>query len=127
MADILRIKRRTTGVAGAPSALANAELAFHNETGRPCLYHGEGTAARAEALAGLSASPGKAGGPRQLMNGAAAAGTATTWSPGSRPPEPTTSPGPGPARRLGVHGKPPTAPTPATAGLLPLCSPPRPS
>ena len=41
MADILRIKRRNTGLAGAPATLANAELAY-NETDHT-LYYGEGT------------------------------------------------------------------------------------
>lgn len=41
MADVLRIKRRNTGTAGAPSSLANAELAY-NEVNHT-LYYGEGT------------------------------------------------------------------------------------
>lgn len=41
MANTLRIKRRTTGAAGAPSSLQNAELAF-NEVDST-LYYGEGT------------------------------------------------------------------------------------
>lgn len=41
MADILRIKRRSGGAAGAPASLANAELAY-NETDHT-LYIGEGT------------------------------------------------------------------------------------
>jgi hypothetical protein len=41
MANTLRIKRRLTGVAGAPSALANAELAF-NEVD-DTLYYGKGS------------------------------------------------------------------------------------
>ena len=41
MANIIRIKRRTSGSAGAPSTLENAELAF-NEVGE-VLYYGQGT------------------------------------------------------------------------------------
>jgi hypothetical protein len=41
MANTLRIKRRASGAAGAPSSLANAELAF-NEVD-DVLYYGEGT------------------------------------------------------------------------------------
>jgi len=40
MANTLRIKRRTTGASGAPSSLANAELAF-NEVNNT-LYYGKG-------------------------------------------------------------------------------------
>jgi len=42
MANTLRIKRRTSGAAGAPSTIENAELAF-NEVD-DILYYGEGTA-----------------------------------------------------------------------------------
>jgi hypothetical protein len=42
MANILRIRRRTSGAAGAPSEIHNAELAF-NEVD-DTLYYGEGTA-----------------------------------------------------------------------------------
>lgn len=41
MANVIRIKRRTSGAAGAPSSLHNAELAF-NEVGN-VLYYGKGT------------------------------------------------------------------------------------
>ena len=41
MSNIIRIKRRTSGSAGAPSTLENAELAF-NEVGE-VLYYGQGT------------------------------------------------------------------------------------
>src|SRR5262245_34372512 len=41
MADVLRIKRRTGGAPGAPTSLANAELAY-NEIDH-VLYYGEGT------------------------------------------------------------------------------------
>ena len=41
MANTIRIKRRATGAVGAPTALANAELAF-NEVDNT-LYYGKGT------------------------------------------------------------------------------------
>ena len=41
MSNTIRIKRRTSGAAGAPSSLANSELAF-NEVG-DVLYYGKGT------------------------------------------------------------------------------------
>ena len=41
MSNIIRIRRRTSGSAGAPSTLENAELAF-NEVGE-VLYYGQGT------------------------------------------------------------------------------------
>jgi len=40
MPDVIRIKRRTSGAAGAPTSLANAELAY-NEVG-DVLYYGKG-------------------------------------------------------------------------------------
>ena len=59
MANTLRIKRRASGSAGAPSSLANAELAF-NEVDNT-LYYGKGTggaggtASSVEAIAGSGA------------------------------------------------------------------------
>jgi hypothetical protein len=59
MANTLRIKRRATGNAGAPTSLENAELAF-NEVDN-ILYYGKGTggaggsATTVEAIAGLGA------------------------------------------------------------------------
>ena len=41
MANIIRIKRRTSGSAGAPASLENAELAFNEVSG--VLYYGQGT------------------------------------------------------------------------------------
>lgn len=41
MSNTLRIKRRLTGASGAPSVLANAELAY-NEVDN-VLYYGQGT------------------------------------------------------------------------------------
>ena len=42
MANTVRIKRRTSGAAGSPETIENAELAF-NEVD-DILYYGEGTA-----------------------------------------------------------------------------------
>ena len=59
MANTLRIKRRATGNTGAPSSLANAELAF-NEVD-DTLYYGKGaggaggTATTVEAIGGSGA------------------------------------------------------------------------
>lgn len=47
MANTIRIKRRTAGTAGAPSSLANAELAFNELS--DILYYGEGGTASAAA------------------------------------------------------------------------------
>lgn len=80
MVDILRIKRRTSGGAGAPSVLANAELAY-NETDH-ILYYGEGTGGgggTASVIVGI-AGQGLASTAVPLINGTAAAGTGTTWS-----------------------------------------------
>jgi hypothetical protein len=82
MADIIRIKRRTGGGPGAPSSLANAELAY-NEVDHT-LYYGEGTGG-----AGGSATvvvpvggTGMASSSAPAMNGVAAPGSATQWSRG---------------------------------------------
>ena len=59
MSNTIRIKRRASGAAGAPSSLENAELAF-NEVG-DVLYYGKGTggaggsATTVEAIAGSGA------------------------------------------------------------------------
>lgn len=59
MANTIRIKRRTSGNAGAPSSLENAELAFNEVS--DILYYGKGTsgtggtATSAEAIAGSGA------------------------------------------------------------------------
>jgi len=59
MANTIRIKRRSSGLSGAPSSLENAELAF-NEVG-DVLYYGKGTggaggtATTVEAIAGAGA------------------------------------------------------------------------
>ena len=59
MSNTIRIKRRASGAAGAPSSLENAELAF-NEVG-DVLYYGKGTggsggsATTIEAIAGSGA------------------------------------------------------------------------
>jgi hypothetical protein len=80
MADILRIKRRASGAPGAPSSLANAEMAY-NEVDHT-LYIGEGTGGAGGSatvivpIAGLgmgsSSSP--------LMDGAANAGSSSLYS-----------------------------------------------
>jgi hypothetical protein len=82
MADVLRIKRRVGGGPGAPSSLANAELAY-NEVDHT-LYYGEGTGG-----AGGSATvvvpiggQGLGSAATPLMDGAAAVGTANTYARG---------------------------------------------
>jgi hypothetical protein len=65
MANTIRIKRRASGAAGAPTGLANAELAY-NEVD-DTLYYGKGTggagglATTAEAIAGSGAYVGLSG------------------------------------------------------------------
>jgi hypothetical protein len=65
MANTIRIKRRSSGAAGAPTGLANAELAY-NEVD-DTLYYGKGTggagglATTAEAIAGSGAYVGLSG------------------------------------------------------------------
>ena len=65
MANTLRIKRRASGGSGAPSSLANAELAF-NEVD-DTLYYGKGTggaggtATTVEAIGGIGAFVGLSG------------------------------------------------------------------
>jgi hypothetical protein len=71
MSDVIRIKRRVTGVAGAPASLANAELAY-NEVDH-CLYYGEGTGG-----AGGSASVIPVIGGQGLLASAALTGVPTT-------------------------------------------------
>jgi hypothetical protein len=82
MADTLRIKRRVSGAPGAPTSLANAELAY-NEVDH-VLYYGEGTGG---AGGTATVTPGIAGmgmsaTATPTMNGAGAAGTAANWSRG---------------------------------------------
>jgi hypothetical protein len=111
MADVIRIKRRASpGSAGAPTSLANAELAY-NENDHT-LYIGEGTGGGGGSATvivpvggnglGSSASP--------LMNGAAAAGTATTFSRGDHVHPTDTSRAP---LASPVFTGDPQAPTPA--------------
>ena len=112
MADILRIKRRTTGVAGAPASLANAELAY-NETDH-VLYYGEGTGGTggtASVIVGIGGQ-GLASTANPVMNGAVSPGAATTWSRADHvhPTDTTRAPLASPA----FTGN-PTAPTPSTA------------
>ena len=55
MANTIRIKRRTSGTAGAPSSLANAELAFNELS--DILYYGEGgTASAASSIIAIGGS-----------------------------------------------------------------------
>ena len=56
MSNIVRIKRRTSGSAGAPSSLENAELAF-NEVDNT-LYYGEGTGGAGGAASSILAIAG---------------------------------------------------------------------
>lgn len=92
MADILRIKRRVTGAAGAPPSLANAEIAY-NETDH-ILYYGEGTGGTGGSASvivgiagqGLAYTLTPAG-----QSAAGAPGTATQWSKGDHQ-HPATAP-----------------------------------
>ena len=65
MANTIRIKRRSSGIAGAPASLQNAELAY-NEVD-DILYYGKGTggeggtATTIPAIAGSGAFVGLAG------------------------------------------------------------------
>lgn len=77
MADTLRIKRRQTGSPGAPSSLANAELAY-NEVDH-VLYYGEGGSVTATSVVAI-AGQGLASNTNPLMNGTVAIGTASTWA-----------------------------------------------
>jgi hypothetical protein len=80
MADIIRIKRRTGGAPGAPTSLANAELAY-NEVDHT-LYYGEGTGGAGGTATTVVPIGGSGLGSSSLplMNGTAAAGTGTTMS-----------------------------------------------
>jgi hypothetical protein len=79
MTDVLRIKRRLTGAAGAPSALANAELAY-NELD-DTLYYGKGGSAAAAASILAIAGPGKFA--TLLSPGFGGVPTAPTAAPGT--------------------------------------------
>lgn len=57
MSNVIRIKRRATGEAGAPASLANAELAF-NEVG-DVLYYGKGTGGAGGSASTIEAIAGK--------------------------------------------------------------------
>jgi hypothetical protein len=86
MADVLRIKRRTTGAPGAPSGLANAELAY-NEVDHT-LYYGEGTggaggtATVVVPIGGLGVGGAIASNANPIMDGTAAPGVATLLTRG---------------------------------------------
>jgi hypothetical protein len=80
VADTLRIKRRVTGSPGAPTSLANAELAY-NEVDH-ILYYGEGTGGgggTASVIVGIGGQ-GMSSAANPTMNGTAAPGSGTTWS-----------------------------------------------
>jgi hypothetical protein len=80
MTDVIRIKRRVTGLVGAPPSLANAELAYNEQD--HILYYGEGTGGSggtASVILGIG-GPGLAASTNPIMNGAVAIGTATTWA-----------------------------------------------
>jgi hypothetical protein len=80
MVATLRIKRRLTGAPGAPTSLANAELAY-NEVDH-ILYYGEGTGGAggtASVIPGI-AGQGLASSTNPTMNGTAAPGVGTSWS-----------------------------------------------
>jgi len=82
MADVLRIKRRSGGAPGAPSTLANAELAY-NEVD-DVLYYGKGTGGAGGSATSCVAIAGQGLSSSSLpaMNGTASAGSATTWAKG---------------------------------------------
>jgi hypothetical protein len=113
MADTLRIKRRTGGAPGAPSGLANAELAY-NEVDHT-LYYGEGTGGAGGTATVIVPIGGQGLGSAAIpaMNGAGAAGSATLLSKADHvhPTDTTRAPLNSPA----FTGT-PTAPTPTPAG-----------
>lgn len=80
MADVIRIKRRSGGAPGAPSILANAELAY-NENDHT-LYIGEGTGGAGGSATVIVPVGGSGMGSNSLpvVDGTAAAGTGTSWS-----------------------------------------------
>ena len=80
MADVIRIKRRSGGAAGAPASLANAELAY-NETDHT-LYIGEGTGGAggsATVIVPIGGS-GLGSGSLPIVNGTASAGSSSQYS-----------------------------------------------
>lgn len=82
MADILRIKRRLTGSPGAPTSLANAELAY-NEVDH-ILYYGEGTggAGGTATVVVPIGGTGQASNATPVIDGTAAAGSSALYSRG---------------------------------------------
>ena len=82
MADTLRIKRRTSGAPGAPSGLANAELAY-NEVDHT-LYYGEGTGGAGGTATVVVPIGGNGLGSAALpiMDGTAAAGSSALMARG---------------------------------------------
>jgi len=82
MADVIRIKRRTSGAPGAPATLANAELAY-NEVDHT-LYYGEGTGGTggsATVVVPIGGS-GQGSNAAPVMDGTAASGSSALWSRG---------------------------------------------
>lgn len=113
MADTLRIKRRTGGAPGAPSGLANAELAY-NEVDHT-LYYGEGTGGAGGTATVVVPIGGQGLGSNTspAMDGAATIGTANTYARGDHVhPSDTTR---APLNSPGLTGT-PTSPTPTPAG-----------
>lgn len=83
MPDVIRIKRRASpGSPGAPSSLANAEMAY-NENDHT-LYIGEGTGGAGGSATVIVPIGGNGVGSNlsPLMNGVAAVGTAIAWARG---------------------------------------------
>jgi hypothetical protein len=80
MADVIRIKRRVSGSPGAPSSLANAELAY-NEVDH-ILYYGEGTGGSGGTASVVAAIGGQglASNANPIVNGTAAPGTHGLWA-----------------------------------------------
>jgi hypothetical protein len=82
MADVLRIKRRTSGAPGAPTSLANAEIAY-NEIDHT-LYYGEGTggAGGTASVVVPIAGSGLASNASPAMDGTPTPGSSALWSRG---------------------------------------------
>lgn len=122
MADVIRIKRRASpGSPGAPTSLANAELAY-NENDHT-LYIGEGTGGAggsATVIVPIGGS-GLASNALPAMDGAAAPGTAAAWSRGDHVhPTDTTR---APLNSPGLTGVPttPTATYPTNTTQIASC------
>jgi hypothetical protein len=112
MVDILRIKRRTTGAPGAPTSLANAELAYNEQD--HILYYGEGTGGGGGTASTIVpiGGQGLSSGTLPLMDGTAAAGSASSWTRADHVHPTDTSRAP---LASPVFTGNPTGPTPLTA------------